>query len=58
MALQNIEANITLDLYNHDTTPSTVKAISLTARHDMWPQDFRTWVHSTMWILGLRFSSP
>lgn len=29
MALQNIEANITLDLYNHDTTPSTVKAIQL-----------------------------
>ena len=29
MALQNIDANITLDLYNHDTTPSTVKAIQL-----------------------------
>lgn len=29
MALQNIEANITLDLYNHDTTPATVKAIQL-----------------------------
>ena len=29
MALQNIEANITLDLYNHDTTPSIVKAIQL-----------------------------
>lgn len=29
MALQNIEANITLDLYDHDTTPSTVKAIQL-----------------------------
>lgn len=29
MALQNIEANITLDLYNHDTTPSAVKAIQL-----------------------------
>ena len=29
MALQNVEANITLDLYNHDTTPSTVKAIQL-----------------------------
>lgn len=29
MALQNVEANITLDLYNHDTTPATVKAIQL-----------------------------
>ena len=29
MELQNIEANITLDLYNHDTTPSTIKAIQL-----------------------------
>ena len=29
MALQNVEANITLDLYNHDTTPTTVKAIQL-----------------------------
>lgn len=29
MALQNVEANITLDLYNHDTTPVTVKAIQL-----------------------------
>ena len=29
MALQNIEANVTLDLYQHDTTPSTVKAIQL-----------------------------
>lgn len=29
MALQNIEANITLDLYNHDTTPTTIKAIQL-----------------------------
>lgn len=29
MALQNIEANITLDLYNHDTTPATIKAIQL-----------------------------
>ena len=29
MALQNVEANITLDLYNHDTTPSTVKAMQL-----------------------------
>ena len=29
MALQNVEANITLDLYNHDTTPDTVKAIQL-----------------------------
>lgn len=29
MALQNIDANITLDLYNHDTTPSIVKAIQL-----------------------------
>lgn len=29
MALQNIDANILLDLYNHDTTPTTVKAIQL-----------------------------
>lgn len=29
MALQNVEANITLDLYNHDTTHATVKAIQL-----------------------------
>ena len=29
MALQNVEANITLDLYTHDTTPATVKAIQL-----------------------------
>lgn len=29
MALQTVEANITLDLYNHDTTPATVKAIQL-----------------------------
>lgn len=29
MALQNVEANITLDLYNHDTTPTTIKAIQL-----------------------------
>lgn len=29
MALQNIDANILLDLYNHDTTTTTVKAIQL-----------------------------
>ena len=29
MALQNIDANILLDIYNHDTTPTTVKAIQL-----------------------------
>lgn len=29
MALQTVEANITLDLYNHDTTLATVKAIQL-----------------------------
>lgn len=29
MALQNVEANITLDLYDHDTTPTTIKAIQL-----------------------------
>ena len=29
MALQNVEANITLDLYEYDTTPTTVKAIQL-----------------------------
>lgn len=29
MALQNVETNITLDIYNHDTTPATVKAIQL-----------------------------
>lgn len=29
MSLTNIETTIILDLYDHDTTPSTIKAIQL-----------------------------
>lgn len=28
MAIAKVERNITLDIYNHDTTPSTIKAIA------------------------------